>query len=410
LQDRRLMPVPKLVYLGTFPHEEDYISGDRRSVGMLEESTAVTLPLETVDFVIQGPGGELVDLATPNHPINSAPFAPPLSLWMKGRMLEGRVPAITFRLIDKRAREAYAAAGKPVTADAAAIYTPQDIIDGKLDEYFNKNLSVIYGTKEASMIGLFDQFDREMAANSFGADGKTPFYLIADAKLAKMPAEQAEAEYLKRAEKGAYTKLLTPELSNQYGDANLPDGPERVRDAWKHVQQLLASKSKNVAFYSSAGAFHGSKAGTRNPKEPAGNQAWNKLEHYYPGEGILDWIGTEAYGTNPATDPKGPNVVESIEGFMGELKTSKWADTLVMLRGLGPAAGTDPNAEGPWLENVFQKVIPTSPNISIVFLQVPGNLSLWSRDAVSSFRTHIASNKMYKYPLRFKMLEETKAQ
>lgn len=383
LQDRKLQGVNKLVYLGTEPHEETMLSPSRRSIGIVEEGLGGIVQAETEELIIQNPDGKFVDLTAANNPANGIPFSPPLSLWMKTRMAEGRVPAITFQL--------------PPTM------TAQDVLDGKLDEYFKRNISEIASTKEAAVVGLFDNFDQELAINSFGADGRTPYYKL-DAKTA--------ADYEKRVQKGYYAnaKALLPEMSNQYGDKNVPDGPERVRDAWKHIREIVGSSGSNISYFSTAGAFHGSKYPFKTTGlELAGNQAWNKLEYYWPGENVLDWIGVHAVGSDPNVDPKGPNMIEAIDQFFFEVRSSAWQNTPVILAGLAPSMVTNPNAEAGWILFAFQGIIPaTYPNISMVFVDIPNRLTLWTREAASAYRTNVTSNKMYKTLLRFKMLNAAK--
>jgi hypothetical protein len=396
LQQRRLAAVDKLVYLGTHPHEEWYLSRNRRSVGVLEEGAGGSVPIENADLTIQNADGSLVDLSAANNVSAGAPFSPPLSLWMKTRMVEGKVPSITFRLPETVAN------GQPLGA--------QDIIDGKLDDYFKRNLQAIAETKEAAIVGLFTDFDRGLAANAFGKDGRTPFYML-DPKM-KETGEAAHAEYLKRSEKGVYAnaKVLWPELSNQYGDPNTPDGPERVRDAWKHIRALAGDTTPNVAYFSTAGAYHGSKSAYKF--EPtAGTQAWNKLEYYWPGKDVLDWLGIEAVGPDPASDPKGPNIVEAVDPFFYEVRTSDWQAVPVVLRAVSPSTTPNPSLEPNWILSLFSQMIPGKyPNVSIVFVDAPEKLTLWSRDSAAAYRTNVASNKFYKWPLRFKMLEQPQQQ
>lgn len=72
-----------------------------------------------------------------------------------------------------------------------------------------------------------------------------------------------------------------------YGDPNLPDGPERFRDAYRHIIQICRDAgADNITW-----VFHvDSKS---YPNEP-----WNAFENYYPGDEWIDWLGFSAYGTH----------------------------------------------------------------------------------------------------------------
>lgn len=413
LQNRKLASVKNLVYVGTYPHEEAFLSKDRRSVAVVEEGLGGTVPIETADLVMQNPDGTMCEMNTCNNPAYGMPFSPPLALWMKARMLEGRVPAITFELPDSETAARFAAnnPGAKVDGDSNKLIGVQDVLDGKLDDYFKKNVGIVSDTKEAAIVGFFNDFDRDIAENAFGADGRTPFYMF-DPKLAKGSPEEVRTEFLKRTEKGTYAnaKSLWPELSNHYGDPNVPDGPERVRDAWKHIKQIIGT-TPNLAYYSTAGAYHGSKIAFKTLSlASAGTQAWNKLEYYWPGDGTLDWVGVQATGPDPSVEPKGPNVVDSIDQFFSEARSSAWQNTPVMLRGISPGPTPTPENESAWIATVFSKLIKGTcgPNTTIVLVDVPQKLTLWTPDGATAYRTNVTSDKFYKWPLRFKMLEEKK--
>lgn len=70
-----------------------------------------------------------------------------------------------------------------------------------------------------------------------------------------------------------------------YGDTNLPDGPERFVDAYRHIIDLSRQAcATNLTWF-----FHIDAAG--QPYD-----SWNDFENYYPGDNYIDWIGISAYG------------------------------------------------------------------------------------------------------------------
>ncbi len=76
-----------------------------------------------------------------------------------------------------------------------------------------------------------------------------------------------------------------------YGSANLADGPERFRDAYRHLIDIFREEgADNVTW-----VFHANGSG-------ATGAAWNKPANYYPGDAYIDWLGVSAYGAQtPAT-------------------------------------------------------------------------------------------------------------
>jgi hypothetical protein len=70
-----------------------------------------------------------------------------------------------------------------------------------------------------------------------------------------------------------------------YGDANLFDGPERFRDAYRRIIDICnANGANNITWFFHIDAY----------SEP--NVSWNKIENYYPGDDYIDWLGISVYG------------------------------------------------------------------------------------------------------------------
>jgi hypothetical protein len=85
-----------------------------------------------------------------------------------------------------------------------------------------------------------------------------------------------------------------------YGDPNYPDGPERFRDAYRHIIDLFRKEGvRNITW-----AFH-----VFAPKEIGDRielqQSWNNIRNYYAGDNYIDWIGISIYGADqPHTEWK----------------------------------------------------------------------------------------------------------
>ncbi len=73
--------------------------------------------------------------------------------------------------------------------------------------------------------------------------------------------------------------------ANGYGDPTFPDGPERFRDAYRHVVDLFRDEgTDNITWF-----FH-----INYDSSPGDN--WNHFANYYPGDDYIDWIGVSIYG------------------------------------------------------------------------------------------------------------------
>lgn len=74
-------------------------------------------------------------------------------------------------------------------------------------------------------------------------------------------------------------------ITNHYGNPKLADGPERYRDAYRHIINLFRKvgvHNVNWVFHVDAHSY---------PNEP-----WNQMARYYPGDSYINWIGVSAYG------------------------------------------------------------------------------------------------------------------
>jgi len=76
-----------------------------------------------------------------------------------------------------------------------------------------------------------------------------------------------------------------------YGDPTFPDGPERFRDAYRHIIQICRDAGAvNITW-----VFH-------IDSDSYPDTPWNKFENYYPGDDWIDWIGISIYGVQTPTD------------------------------------------------------------------------------------------------------------
>jgi len=70
-----------------------------------------------------------------------------------------------------------------------------------------------------------------------------------------------------------------------YGNPSLADGPERFRDAYRHIIDICNENgADNITWFFHIDAYS-------QPKED-----WNRMENYYPGDAYIDWLGVSIYG------------------------------------------------------------------------------------------------------------------
>jgi len=87
------------------------------------------------------------------------------------------------------------------------------------------------------------------------------------------------------------------DLLTFYGDPTLPDGPERMRDLYRHVIDIFNEQGvKNVTWFMYSHTAYMNFADL-DPEEQA-TANWLHPIFYYPGDEYIDWIGTSAYVSN----------------------------------------------------------------------------------------------------------------
>ena len=135
---------------------------------------------------------------------------------------------------------------------------------------------------------------------------------------------------------------------NGYGDPTRPDGPERFKDAYRHIiQNSRDENAKNITW-----VFHVDDYG-----DP--DTSWNQIENYYPGDEWIDWIGVSDYGAQTPQD-------------------EPW------------------NSFRDGMDAIYPQLVALSPNKPIVLLEFGvtknnplGDQAQWARDAltdITSFR------------------------
>lgn len=96
----------------------------------------------------------------------------------------------------------------------------------------------------------------------------------------------------------------------EYGDPELPDGPERFRDAYRHIIDLFRAQNvTNVTW-----AFHVNAISIPD-------ESWNNMKAYYPGDDYIDWIGISIYGPINKNDPDKYSFREILEYVYSEFSS-----------------------------------------------------------------------------------------
>ena len=127
------------------------------------------------------------------------------------------------------------------------VYSLDNIINGKFDPQLKKWARAA----KKSNIPLIIDFAPEMNGNWFPWSGSI---------------------------NGAGTK-------NKYGNPKIADGPEKYRDAYRHIINIFRQEKVTKVTW----VFH---VDAYNTPE----KSWNNYQAYYPGDNYIDWVGVSTYG------------------------------------------------------------------------------------------------------------------
>jgi len=130
-----------------------------------------------------------------------------------------------------------------------------------------------------------------------------------------------------------------------YGDSNYFDGPERYRDAYRHIIDIFRDEDvRHVTWFFHADIY----------SNPQGE--WNKAKYYYPGDDYIDWIGVSLYGPQHPKEDYWETMSEILaEQYKGiaEISTSK----PIALLEFGVTDDHPLGNKSEWLEDAFETIL-----------------------------------------------------
>jgi len=135
---------------------------------------------------------------------------------------------------------------------------------------------------------------------------------------------------------------------DSYGNENYPDGPEKYRDAYRHIIDIFRTEGVfHVTWF-----FH-------PDIYSVPDEEWNQPKYYYPGDDYIDWIGFSIYGPQNT----GENYWDTFSDILNErykaiLNISSNKPLAILEFGV-----TDNHPLGQkdkWLNNAFQTILSNS--------------------------------------------------
>jgi endo-alpha-1,4-polygalactosaminidase (GH114 family) len=130
-----------------------------------------------------------------------------------------------------------------------------------------------------------------------------------------------------------------------YGDPTEFDGPERFRDAYRHIIQLARDEgASNITW-----VFH-------VDSDDVPDEEWNRLEHYYPGDEWIDWLGVSVYGAGTPLDTDCASLRDGMDAVYPRLAALSANKPLVLLE-FGVTANNPLCDQATWAEAALTDMI-----------------------------------------------------
>ena len=131
-----------------------------------------------------------------------------------------------------------------------------------------------------------------------------------------------------------------------YGDPNYPDGPERYRDAYRHIIDLFKKEGvEHITWF-----YHFN-------YQSFPNEAWNQPKYYYPGDAYIDWVGFSLYGAQTlAEEWEGLEFSTQLEQYYGSIQGLQTHKPIALLE-FGVTDNHPDGNKSVWLDDAFKTIL-----------------------------------------------------
>ena len=138
-----------------------------------------------------------------------------------------------------------------------------------------------------------------------------------------------------------------------YGDPHYPDGPERYRDAYRHIIDIFRAEGVTRATW----VFHVNLASSPEA-------AWNAPANYYPGDDYIDWVGFSVYGAQTLDEEwEGLEFSTQLQAYHQHITDISSSKPIAVLE-FGVTDGHPDGNKSAWLNDAFDTIL-SNPRMNI---------------------------------------------
>jgi hypothetical protein len=123
------------------------------------------------------------------------------------------------------------------------------------------------------------------------------------------------------------------------------EGPRRFREAFRRIVGIIRGQgATNITW-----VFH-----VNNEDDP--DMEWNRLENYYPGDDVIDWLGVSVYGAQTPLDDEWPIFSKGLDAVAPRIMALAPDKPLFILE-FGVSAGNPLGKPGPWANSALSSML-----------------------------------------------------
>ncbi len=130
-----------------------------------------------------------------------------------------------------------------------------------------------------------------------------------------------------------------------YGDPTYPDGPERFRDAYRHIIQTMRQEGADNILW----VFHANNGDY--PQAP-----WNSFENYYPGDDYIDCLGVSVYGALTPMEEEWPELRELLDAAYPRLAALAPTKPILLLE-FGATRNNSRGDQAEWAKRALSDLV-----------------------------------------------------
>lgn len=170
---------------------------------------------------------------------------------------------------------------------------------------------------------------------------------------------------------------------DNYGDPAWPDGPEKFRDAFRHIVDIFrAEGAKNITW-----VLHLDTAWSPN-------SSWNEAKYYYPGDEYVDWIGLSVFGAQlPSHDWL--TFLPKLKNFEKQLEAMTTTKPILISEFAVIEDKNDPDRKAKWIKQALQSIEKG------LFKRIKGisywNSPGWLENNTASFKIDTSEQSLQSY-------------